>query len=91
VAAYKGFPISANTGAGGVGPLAAGAVLHTVVVGAPGASWTVTLYDGPTTGVPFATITPAAGATYIFDVTLANGLTVVTAGTTPGNITINGG
>lgn len=89
MAAYKSYPISSN---GTFSPLAAGAVLHSVAVCGITAAWSVQLFDGPSTGNPFATITNPGGlGTLIFDVTLVNGLTVVASGATPGYICIVGG
>lgn len=63
---------------------------HSFVIGQPGSGWVVSFYDNTTgTGTPFSVqtlINTDSGITY--DTWFDNGLTVVTSGTTPGNITI---
>lgn len=63
--------------------------LHTFIVGEPGNSWTVSFYDNTTgTGTPFSVQNLINSDTGIlYDCWFQNGLTIVTAGTTPGNIT----
>jgi hypothetical protein len=65
-------------------------ILHSITVNGTGAGETVTVYDNTSgSGTKIATITPAAGSTLIFDCKFSTGLTVVTAGTTPADLTIN--
>ncbi len=80
----SGNPLNANP-PGSVGLLGA------VIVNSPGATWTITVYDGPNgTGNIVKQITnPTAaieGATVALQMT--TGLSVVTSGTTPGDVTI---
>jgi hypothetical protein len=69
-------------------------ILRSLFVSAPGTSWTFQIVDntvGSGTAIVGATAVtvPAAGTTIDFkDVLFNTGLTVVTAGTTPGEITI---
>lgn len=65
--------------------------LHSIVVNTSGATDTITVYDSTTgSGTKIGTINSAAtpGATLIYDVAFATGLTLVTAGTTPPDITV---
>jgi hypothetical protein len=59
--------------------------LRTIVINNPGTTWTVTVNDGANV---VAVITPTAATTLIFDAYLLSGLSIVTAGTTPGDITV---
>lgn len=65
-------------------------VLHTVTVNTSGSAWVITVYDGPVLAAnKIATITPGATEeTFTYDVILNNGLTIVTAGTTAGDLTV---
>jgi len=70
--------ITIKTGAG---------ILHSIAINTPGASWTVTVSDGANT---IAVITPSTGQdSMIYDCAFLSGLSVTTAGTTPGNVTVN--
>lgn len=80
IAANGTFNIKSSAGA-----------LHTATINNPGASWTLTVYDNTSATAPIvAVITPVAGLiiTLEYDVHLNNGLTIVAAGTTPGDVTI---
>lgn len=63
--------------------------LHDIVVNAPGSAWTLAVYDstGGATS-PIAHVTVTATAPLLFDVEFVNGLTIVAAGTTPGDATV---
>ena len=66
------------------------------VVNAAGSSWTIQIFDDITASSPKGTIAggsaavamQAAGSTMAYDVHFSNGLTIVTAGTTAGSITV---
>ena len=67
-----------------------------IVVNNAGTTWTVQIFDDIKTSSPIATIAgatafavPAAGSTLAYDVHFSNGLTIVTAGTTAGSITVS--
>jgi hypothetical protein len=65
-------------------------ILHAVTVNGAGTGWTVTVYDNTAgSGAVLAVITPAAGSTLVYDVRFATGCTLVTAGTTAGDITVS--
>lgn len=80
----------ANITANGTTTLKSGAgTLHRVTINGPGATWTLTLFDSVTgAGTKIGTITVAAGQPFVYDVNFVNGLTVVAAGTTPGDVTV---
>lgn len=84
--AYKNITTSATT------VIKSGVtVLHRVVVNNPGSTWTVAIYDNTAgSGSTVATISPetAGGGNFDYDAGLSNGLTVVTSGTTAGDITV---
>lgn len=64
--------------------------LDRIVVGQAGsADWRVTIYDGVNAnGVTLSINNLNGGGNYEYCVTLTDGLTVTTAGTTPGDITL---
>jgi len=61
-----------------------------VTINAVGSDWNIILYDDTGTGTSrkIADITPANTTTLEYNVRLANGLRVVTSGTTAGSATI---
>lgn len=70
--------------------------LQGIVVNNAGTSWTIQIFDssGATSSVPViagatAFTVPAAGTTLPYDCHFTNGLTIVTAGTTAGSITVS--
>lgn len=66
-------------------------VLHRVVVNNPGSTWVVAIYDNTAgSGATVATLSPetAGGGDFEYETSLSNGLTVVTSGTTAGDITV---
>jgi len=70
-----------------------GSYLGSVVVGAAGSGVTITLYNGhpstlPVAGTSFSVLTPAVGASYVFNCWCPRGLFYTLAGT-PGDYTIN--
>jgi hypothetical protein len=68
---------SIKTGAG---------ILNSVVINNPGATWTVTINDG---GNTIGVISPTSSMnTLIYETSFNSGLSIVTAGTTPGDITV---
>lgn len=64
-------------------------VLHKIVINNPGTAWTITVYDNTTATAPeIAVATPSAPGTLEFDCRFTTGLTIVTAGTAVGDITV---
>ncbi len=64
--------------------------LHRITVNNPGSSWTITVYDSTSgSGTKLATITPSLVGSLEYDVEFTTGLTVVTSGTTAGDITVS--
>ena len=64
-------------------------ILHTITINTIGSGETITVYDNSVCSTTvIAVITPAAGATFTFDVSTTNGLCITTAGTTPGDYTV---
>lgn len=64
-------------------------VLERIVVNNPGSSWTCTVYDSTTgSGAVIAALTPGSIGTLEFDAIFVNGLTLVTSGTTAGDLTV---
>lgn len=59
-------------------------LLHTIVVGAIGTTWAITVSDGANT---IATFTPTAIGELTFDLLFLNGLTITSTGTA-GSITV---
>lgn len=66
-----------------------------ITVNNAGTSWTLQIFDDIKTSSPIATIAggtaftvPAAGSYLDYDLHFSNGLTIVTAGTTAGSITV---
>lgn len=67
----------------------ANATLHSIVVNNPGATATVNVYDNTTaSGTKIAVLGGMAPGTLFYDIPLTTGLTVVTAGGTPPDITV---
>lgn len=66
-------------------------ILHFVTINTPGSADTITMYDNTAaSGTVIGTHTaPALGAIYEYDIAFANGLTIVTGGTTAGDYTIS--
>lgn len=66
-------------------------LLHWVTINNAGTAETITIYDNTAaSGTLISTHTaPAQGAIYEYDIAFTNGLTIVTAGTTPGDYTIS--
>jgi hypothetical protein len=65
--------------------------LHSITINTPGATSTATVYDSTAgSGTKIATINsaPANAATLVFNVLFSIGLTVVTAGGTPADLTV---
>lgn len=63
-------------------------ILNTIAVNNPGGTWTITVNDG---GNTIAVIAPSASAssnTLVYECSFNTGLSIVTAGTTPGDITV---
>lgn len=67
------------------------AQLHTIVVGAAGSAWVIDVYDGTSSDTQIAQIKPTAPVTLIYDVYARKGLTIVTTGTTAGDLTVSWG
>jgi hypothetical protein len=93
IAANGTFNLITSLGAGGSNaalPQGSLGLLGGVAVNNPGASWTVTIYDGPGgTGNIVAAITPAQTDVLLdFPLQMLSGLSAVAAGTTPGDMTI---
>lgn len=66
-----------------------GGVLRQIVINAPGTGWTITVFDNTAaSGATIAVITPTAPATLEYDLQYTQGLTILTAGATPGDITV---
>lgn len=86
---YTNITTNATTTLATKGPT----TLHAIIVNNPGTTWVVTVYDNNAgSGTKIGTITgPIAGGNYIYDVDCANGLTIVTTGATPGDITVSFG
>lgn len=65
-------------------------ILHAVVVNNPGTTWVITMYDNTAgSGSLIGTLTsPVSGGQYEYHASLSNGLTIVTSGTTAGDITV---
>ena len=67
-----------------------GSILHAIVINQVGTGETITVNDG-VAGNTKAVISPTAGAVYTFDIIMTNtsspGISIVTAGTTPGDYT----
>lgn len=59
--------------------------LKSVIVNNAGTGWTITLKDGTAT---VAVLGEVAGGNYDYDAECTNGLSVVTASGTPGDITV---
>lgn len=85
---YTAQRINTNTTTtfGGVG-----SVLHAIVINQAGTSETITVNDG-VGGNTKAVISPVAGQVYTYDIVMVNptspGISIVTAGTTPGDYTV---
>lgn len=68
--------------------------LHEVFVSSPGTTWTIQVFDNAAacsgTAIIGATAitVPAAGTVWQFDIQANSGIAVLTAGTTPGEITV---
>jgi hypothetical protein len=82
---YSNITTSASTlvktGAGG---------LHSITINTKGATATATIYDGLTAaGTKIGTLDVSNPGTYTFDVAFALGLFIVTAGTTPADMTVS--
>jgi hypothetical protein len=68
--------------------------LENIVINNAGASWTMQIFDNTAcSGTAIAGATaftmPAAGSNLRYDVAFSNGLCILTAGTTPGSITVS--
>jgi len=65
-------------------------LLHSVIINTRGVATTVTLYDNTAgSGTKLATIdTTLSTTSFLYDIGFRNGLTAVTAGTTPADLTI---
>lgn len=64
-------------------------VLHRIDINTAGVADTITVYDNTAgSGTVVAVINDANASSYVFDVGLAIGLTLVVAGTTPPDITV---
>lgn len=63
--------------------------LHVVAVNNPGASWVINIYDNASgSGTVIGIENPFTTGTIEYDVQFVNGLTIITSGTTPGDITV---
>ena len=64
--------------------------LSSIVVNNPGATWTATIYDNTAgSGTVIGVLSPTAVQSLQYGAAFTAGLTIVTAGTTPGDLTIN--
>lgn len=81
---YKNITTNATTTVKtGAGQLAA------IVVNTAGSAWTATIYDNTLgSGTKIATLSANAQVALPYGVRFGTGLTIVTAGTTPGDITV---
>src|SRR5579859_7109995 len=67
----------------------AGGVFHGIMVNTAGSAWTATIWDSITAaGTKIGTASLNTQVLLTFDALLTTGLTIVTAGTTPGDITV---
>lgn len=66
-------------------------VLHRITVNNAGSAWTVTVYDSTSGSGNVIAGIAATVQTFHYDTAFANGLTIVTAGTTPGDLTVTYG
>lgn len=63
--------------------------LHTLTVGTAGAAWTATLFDNTSgTGTVIGVFSLNTQVSLTLDVAFTTGLTIVTTGTTPGDVTL---
>lgn len=71
-------------------PIFAGpGIFHGITVGTPGVTSSAVIYDSTTgSGTVIATVDTTSAVSLVFDAHLETGLTVVTAGGTPADITI---
>lgn len=67
-----------------------GGILRGITVNNAGSTWVITIYDDITAVAAHkvGTITSPLQQEYLYDAALTNGLTIVTSGTTPGDITV---
>ena len=65
-------------------------VLHLITVNKAGAVWTITVYDNTEgSGEVIAQIDGTSIGSFAFNVFFEKGLTIITSGTTPGDITVS--
>lgn len=63
--------------------------LQNIVINNPGSAWVATVYDNTAgSGTVIAVISAAAGQTLPYNLRFSAGLTIVTTGTTPGDMTV---
>lgn len=92
--AYQPYPVGNKTNikTNATTPVkSGGGTLLSVVVNNPGSGWTLTIYDSLTgTGTLIGTTTALSALTsaLIYNITTSIGLTIVSAGTTPGDVTV---
>lgn len=66
--------------------------LSKIVVNNPGTTWVLTVYDNTAgSGTKIATIAVTAGQPLHYDLVFDNGLTIVSSGATPGDVTVVAG
>ena len=64
-------------------------ILHLITVNKAGTAWTITVYDNiEGSGEVIAQIDGTSIGSFAFNVFFETGLTIVTSGTTPGDITV---
>jgi len=64
-------------------------ILHLITVNKAGSAWTITIYDNTQgSGEIIAQIDGTSIGSFAFNVYFETGLTIVTSGTTPGDITV---
>lgn len=63
--------------------------LHSITVNDPGSAWSITVYDNTSaSGTVIAVLAPSSPMPFTYDVAFGTGLTLKTAGTTPGDLTV---
>jgi len=64
-------------------------ILHLITVNKAGSAWTITVYDNTQgSGEIIAQIDGTSVGSFAYNVYFETGLTIVTSGTTPGDITV---
>lgn len=67
-------------------------VLVRIIVNNPGTAWVATIFDSVTgAGPKIGTLSVNANTSFVYEAVFTAGLTIVTSGTTPGDLTVTVG